>query len=369
VWAAEIWQSYVNNNGGLLGRNITFVSYDTRARPDIAQDAMIKLITLNRVIAVVGEQHSAAATAEVTVAHQYGIPLILTDASRDIFTELGYPEVFRVNPCNSATVLADVGVVKLLIQKTNAKNVLFITENSDYAQEHFKTLLPSIMQLGVTLTHETVDSTATDFTPMLLKAKSATPGYQVILEDSVEPAGSLIVKQASEVGLWSSSGSSVKGWMSWHAAYPTFWRVVGNAGLYITLEVSAGPQLGLTPLGKTLVDMFTKEFGSAPHYSAYNMWDGLIALTAAIRSAGSTDPKKIEAALETVHTDGATKAFPVQFNSDPSLKYPNGTTQWAYHSTGKNFIYLQYQQLNQPFDQAPIVSPESIKQADLLLPP
>ena len=87
----EIAVKIINDGGGVLGRPFELVFYDTA--PDMAAAAIEKLISQDRVVAIVGEHNSASALAGLDIAHRYKVPYITAARSRAIAEKL-YPEIY-----------------------------------------------------------------------------------------------------------------------------------------------------------------------------------------------------------------------------------------------------------------------------------
>jgi ABC-type branched-subunit amino acid transport system substrate-binding protein len=93
--AIEVATKMVNDAGGVLGRPIELVIEDDQGIPEKARAATEKLITRDKVIAVVGGHLSSAVLAGIEVAHRYHVPYVNTNGSADAIREKGYVEVFN----------------------------------------------------------------------------------------------------------------------------------------------------------------------------------------------------------------------------------------------------------------------------------
>ena len=85
----------VNENGGLLGKTVRVIVEDDQGRPEEAQTVVTKLITSNRVVAVLGEVASSRTLAAAPVAQQNGIPMVTPSSTNPAVTEVG-DFIFRV---------------------------------------------------------------------------------------------------------------------------------------------------------------------------------------------------------------------------------------------------------------------------------
>lgn len=85
----------LNAAGGLNGRRIELITYDTKGASDEAGKAVTRLITSDRVTAVLGEVASGLSLAGGAVAQQYGVPMISPSSTNPSVTR-DRPFVFRV---------------------------------------------------------------------------------------------------------------------------------------------------------------------------------------------------------------------------------------------------------------------------------
>lgn len=84
-----------NAAGGLNGRTISLVEYDTKGESKEAGTAVTRLATSDKVTAILGEVASSLSLAGGRVAQQYGVPMISPSSTNPEVTEIG-DMVFRV---------------------------------------------------------------------------------------------------------------------------------------------------------------------------------------------------------------------------------------------------------------------------------
>ena len=85
----------VNARGGVLGRQVRVIVEDDQSRPEEAQSVVTKLITSDRVVAVLGEVASSNSLAAAPVAQANQIPMISPSSTNPAVTEVG-DYIFRV---------------------------------------------------------------------------------------------------------------------------------------------------------------------------------------------------------------------------------------------------------------------------------
>jgi branched-chain amino acid transport system substrate-binding protein len=93
---AELAVGEINAAGGLLGgRQIRMLVEDDQSRPEEASSAVTKLVTQDRVVAVLGEVASRRTLAAAPVAQRYQVPMITPASTNERVTAVG-DYIFRV---------------------------------------------------------------------------------------------------------------------------------------------------------------------------------------------------------------------------------------------------------------------------------
>ncbi|MFA6045709.1 MAG: ABC transporter substrate-binding protein [Phycisphaerales bacterium] len=85
----------INAKGGLKGRPLKVITYDTKGESKEAGNAVTRLITSDKVVAVLGEVASGLSLAGGQVCQQYGVPMISPSSTNPRVT-IGRDMVFRV---------------------------------------------------------------------------------------------------------------------------------------------------------------------------------------------------------------------------------------------------------------------------------
>jgi branched-chain amino acid transport system substrate-binding protein len=82
----------------LEGARIEPIFVDHRGDPAVAQTAALRLITQQRVAALIGSYQSSTALTATAVAERYGVPFVVSDSVAANITERGFKWTFRVTP-------------------------------------------------------------------------------------------------------------------------------------------------------------------------------------------------------------------------------------------------------------------------------
>src|SRR5512145_1547639 len=78
-----------NAAGGIKGRMIELKTYDDQGKSQEAGTAVTRLITDDKVVAVLGEVASSLSIAGGRVAQQYGVPMISPSSTNPAVTQIG----------------------------------------------------------------------------------------------------------------------------------------------------------------------------------------------------------------------------------------------------------------------------------------
>jgi branched-chain amino acid transport system substrate-binding protein len=289
----EVAAKMVNDAGGVLGRQIELVFEDTQGIPEKARAAVEKLITRDKVVAVVGEHQSSAALAGMEVAHRYKIPYVNTNAWSDVVREKGYAEVFNPGNYNSRVAVAMADTMKAL----GAKRVVAFAENTDYGVGLAKLLGEQIKERasGIEYKFETLDRAGKDFLPALLPLRANPP--DAIVEIMLPPAAYILINQLYEQGI----APSAKTWLydaSGIADYPDFWQNVSDAAKGMLVFGLYHPKMQMPELGQKVAAAYTAKRKSEPNRLLFQAADSLFIVAEAVKVAGSTEPEAMVKALE-----------------------------------------------------------------------
>ena len=101
----SLWQSEINERGGLLGRPVEFIFVDDESDPAKAPELYRKLITKDRVDLVLGPYSSAITAAVAPIVDKAGFPMLAAGAAADQIWQQGYSNIFGVfTPSSRYTV-------------------------------------------------------------------------------------------------------------------------------------------------------------------------------------------------------------------------------------------------------------------------
>jgi branched-chain amino acid transport system substrate-binding protein len=348
--AAELATEEINKAGGVLGRQIQVSYQDTRGMPEEGTAAAERLTAQEKVVGIFGEFHSSVFIAEMEVAHKAGIPIIAVDVWANKITAKGYPEVFRVAPCQAliATQYGD------WLAAAGFKNIAILYEKTDGGQSHRDVLVASLQKHGIKYDVIGADLDQKEFTAQIERLKSHTPRYDFFATGFSEAGLYALVSQARSLGFAPTARTGMYN-SGGPATTPTFWQNVGEAGKYLVTEVPGLPKSGWNDKTKAFVAAFKKKFNSPPTPQAMESYDAEYILVDAIKRAKSTDGKAIIQALEKSNWVGTRGKYSFATDNNPD---------WHYHQFVTAPVHLiQFDKVNQTPEDAPVIWPKAVATA------
>ena len=320
----------INANGGLLGKQIKAVVADNKSEPSEAANAMTKLLTQDRVVAVTGTFSSSNAIAAASVAEANKSPYLVAGATNpkvtvDEKTKTVKKYIYRVcfiDPFQG-TVAANFAAKDLKVKKA----AMLVDNSSDYSKglaEFFEAALKK--EGGEIVANEAYLQKDTDFKATLTKIKSK--GAEVLYVPGYYEEVGKIVKQAREMGI-TVPIIGADGWDS-----PKLVEIASVSALNNTYFTNHCSVEETAPKAQAFVDSYTQEYGQKPVAWAVLGYDAVYVLADAIKRANSTDSAKIIEAL------ADTKDFPA---------ISGVTTINKTHDADKNAVVIEMKDGKQVF--------------------
>ena len=118
---------------GLGGAKIVLDAADNQGAPAVGQSQALRLITEDKVDAILGAYQSSVTLTASAVAEKYGTPFVTGDSVAANLTQRGFKTYFRVTPIasdfadNYMQFLADLGKAGHPV-----KTIAIVNENTDY---------------------------------------------------------------------------------------------------------------------------------------------------------------------------------------------------------------------------------------------
>ncbi|HEY1791410.1 MAG TPA: ABC transporter substrate-binding protein [Opitutaceae bacterium] len=282
---ARVAVDAINAAGGVLGRPVEFVVEDNRSLDGESATAAKKLISRDRVVALVGECASSRTLEAAAVAQAARVPLVSPASTSPRVTRVG-DEIFRVcfTDAFQGRVLASFAYGRGL-----RRAALLVDAGAPYSVGLADAFARNFRALGGRITgDEKYASADIDFRAQLTALRSAHPDALVVPGYYV--AAGLAARQARDLGL----NATLLGGDGFEA--PQLVDIGGSAleGAYYSTHFSAGSP---DPEARRFTALFRARFGSDPNGLSALTYDAVRLVADAVRRAGGTDREAVRRAL------------------------------------------------------------------------
>ncbi len=310
----QLCVKHTNHKGGLLGRKVDLVVDDDQSDPVTAVRIYERLITKEKVEAILGAYSSPIADAVAEISEKHRMPMISTGAAvvsifrkkrRFLFMSISRAEAYLEGPIDMAAKrgLRTVGVIH--------EDTLFPIAVAQGAIEWSRRRGLQVVVVGA------YPRGTSDFSGILGRVRAANPDLlaaATYFDDAVA-----ITRQLRELDVNPRMFAVTVG-----GEFPKFYETLGRTAEYVYTPAQWAQELvtlragGLVPIARQypgareFVEAYKKDFpGADLPYQVAQGYGACEVLVAAIGRAGSLDGEKVRAALLTMDLNTAFGAFKV----------------------------------------------------------
>jgi len=300
----------LNAAGGLLGKPVRYVYEDNRSTPGESATIAKKLISRDKIVALLGEVASGRSLEAAPIAQASKVPMISPSSTNPKVTETG-DYIFRVcftDPFQGK-LLAEFARRTLKAQKIAIFSDVAAPYSVGLAQ-YFRE--PFLAGGGQIVAEQKYTGGDKDFKAQLTAIKSLKP--DAIMVPGYYTDVGLIVAQARQLGIT----VPLFGGDGWEA--PELIQIAGSEALQGTYYSTHFSPENTDPVAQKFVAAYRARYGGeTPDAMAALGYDSAMVLADAIRRAGSTESAKLRDALAaTSGYAGATGATTLDANRDAS---------------------------------------------------
>lgn len=185
----------INKAGGVKGRKLELVVYDTAGDATKAVQLATKLIKDDKVVAIIGPSTTGETMAVIPVAEKEQVPLISCSAGSKI-TDPVKKWVFKTAQNDSLAV----GRIYEYLQKSRQTNVSILTVSDGFGASGREQLKNQAAKHGITIvSDDTYGPKDTDMTAQLTKIRGSHS--QAIICWGTNPGPAVIAKNARQLGI------------------------------------------------------------------------------------------------------------------------------------------------------------------------
>jgi branched-chain amino acid transport system substrate-binding protein len=307
----ELYVDKINQGGGVLGRKLQLVAYDSAGNAEKARTFVKRLIEQDKVDVIVGGSTTGETMAVVPLVEAAQVPFI-SMAGAVVIIEPVKKWVFKTPHTDR------MACEKIFIDMQSRKfsKVALISGPGGFDKSMRAQCLGVAKKYGVdVVADETYGGGDTDMTAQLTKIKN-TAGVQAVLNAGFGQGPAIVTKNYRQIGV------SVPLYQSHGVASKEFIKLAGAAAEGVRLPAAAllvADSLPQSDPQRSVVVSYKNEYESKfkSEVSTFggHAYDGLMIAVEAIKKAGSTDKAKVRDAIEGIHGFMGTAGV---FNMSPS---------------------------------------------------
>jgi branched-chain amino acid transport system substrate-binding protein len=293
---AQLALKEYNDKGGYQGQKVDAVIYDDETKPAKGVENVTRLITRDKVFAIVGPVNSGVALAIIDIAQKNQIPLIDTIATAEQIIERyqNAPKnyVFRVSLNDGIQTSFMIDYIK----SRKYQRIGLMHDSTGWGQSGRDTALRLLKDANLDLAAgpEVFDQNDSDMTTQLTKMRDAKVDF--VIAYSLAPAAVQIAKSMQKIGLkapWTGT---------WALVAPNFLKLGGKElieGVMAVTSYTPEHSANAKALHEKVERVFKDQGGDFHPVATAQTYDGVRLLLNALDKVGP-DPQKIRDSLEEI---------------------------------------------------------------------
>ena len=290
----ELYVEKLNAGGGVLGRKLQLVAYDSAGDAEKARTFAKRLIEQDKVDLIVGGSTTGETMAVVPLAEQAGIPFISL-AGAVVIVEPVKKWVFKTPHTDRMACEKIFGDMR---SRSIAKIALISGAGGFDKSMRGECLKVASKNRIEVVADETYGAGDSDMTAQLTKIRT-TPGVQAVLNAGFGQGPAIVTRNFRQIGM------TVPLYQSHGVASKEYVKLSGDAAEGVRLPAAAllvAESLPDSDAQKKVVVGYKRDyegrFKSEVSTFGGHAYDGLMLAVAAMRKAGSSDKARVRDALE-----------------------------------------------------------------------
>jgi branched-chain amino acid transport system substrate-binding protein len=289
----EMMVNEINKKGGIKGRTIELIIKDSGGSPEKAFSFAKQLIEGDKVLAIIGPSTSGETMKIKNVAEE-GKTILISCAAAETIVNPVAKYVFKTPQKDSYAVLKIFEQMK----KMKLSKLGVLSSNTGFGKAGKEQIEKLAAEHGVRIVgNEVYDKSATDLTAEVTKVKSA--GADAILNWSIEPAQSIVIKNARQIGF---SGPIFQSHGFGNIKYVEAAGVAAEGVIFPAGRLLIAEALPKSNLQKSVLMNYKKDYEANYKEEASTFgghaYDAMLILEKAIEKANSSDKEAVRTAIE-----------------------------------------------------------------------
>ena len=302
---AQMAVDEINEKGGVLDRKLELLVEDEACDPQQSVASANKAVSAGAVISV-GGYCSGATLPTIAIFEKAGIPMIIPAANSEDLVNQKSKSVFLVNGTGSQQSSAALKFIK----KQGFASVALVDDNTSYSKDITTATAELLEKDGSAkiALKSSVTAGESDYSSAVRDIISS--GAELVYWTGYYQEGGLLINQLSKAGF---TGKIMVADGSVDASITEI-AGAGAEGVYATMTQTPDTLVG----AEDWISKYKAAFGAEPGPYSTNSYDAVRVAAEGIKNAGSTDTKKVIAALEAI--DGFSLfSGPLKFTPEHTL--------------------------------------------------
>ena len=334
----------------LGGAKIEIVFADTKGEPRNGQAEAERLVTQEKVVAMIGAYQSSVTKTASQATERLKIPYVCSDSSSPALTERDLKYFFRVSPHDAIFVRDQFNFLRDLEKARNVKfhTIAALYENTEFGSNVGKQILKLAPEYGYRVVADiSYAANATDVTSEVGRLIKASP--DVLLHASYITDAILFTKTFKEMGFNPQGITTFAGYIE-----PGYLPAVKGDGNYFVIRSTFALDLAKRkPLVAKVNELFKKKYGIDMSENAARSFTAPFVLADAMNRAKTTEAEAVVKALLATDIPGDQVIYPwIGIKFDPQSHqniYAQGTlvqiqdqnyvTVWPFDSAAAPVIW------------------------------
>jgi len=272
---------------------IVLDSADTQGNPETGASDVDRLVTTDKVVALMGAYQSAVSLTASQRGERYGVPFVNGSSSSTQLTKRGLKWFFRTGPSDLTFVQTYFAWLHSIARDHPVHKVVVFHTNDTFGNDGAAVIKQLAPGNSTSVTDDISFPTGpADLTSQVQKLRNDAPDAVFVLMFTNDAV--LFTKTMATLGYTPPAILAIG------AGYadPKFVTALGAKADYAITRAAWSAEIGQTSkTAKAVADAFEKEFGQPMTENSAREFTAMMTLGAAIESARSLDPEKLRAAL------------------------------------------------------------------------
>ncbi len=271
--ALTLLANSINNNGGINGKQIKLIIEDSKADPKTGVSAAQKLVSIDKVQAIVGDIVSSVTLPISPICEKNEVVLIAPTSSAPDITNAG-EYIYRVWPSD----LAEGAAAGNFSKENGYKNAVIFHINNDYGKSISEIFIQNYQtDSTAVLLNEQYEKDQSDFKSLIIKAKSKSPDVTYIPGYYADVAK--ILRQSKELGFENQfiGVTAIED--------DEFLKIAGSASEGVIYPLASGFDINSNDkIVKEFIKNFKDHYGYNPGWVEAHCYDALLVIIEALKN-------------------------------------------------------------------------------------